>query len=91
MLLLASSVHAGLGLVVNLVSDEAQTTNAFPVVASGNTTELWHDAEDYKGVIRAIGDLQLDVERVTNRKPQVATRKTSCGQPIIIGTLGHSS
>lgn len=91
MLLLVSSVHAGLGLVVNLVSDEAQTTNAFPVVASGNTTELWYDAEDYKGVIRAIGDLQLDVERVTDRKPQVATRKTSCRQPIIIGTLGHSS
>ncbi len=87
----AGPAFAGLGLPDSIVVEKAKPANAFPVVAGGKTTELWHDTDDYKGVIRAIGDLQADIERVTERKPKVAFRQTSCKQPIIIGTLGHSS
>ncbi len=90
-LLRAGQVLAGLGLPQNMVVESATPANAFPVVARGKTTELWHDAADYKGVIRAIGDLQADVERVTDRKPMIDTNKTASTKPIIIGTLGHSS
>ncbi len=82
--------RAGLGLPENIVVESAKPAIAFPVVANGKTTELWHDAGDYTGVIRAIGDLQADIERVTERKPAIATNKTACAKPIIIGTLGHS-
>ncbi len=83
--------HAGLGLEDDLVVESVWPSNAFPVVAQGDAAELWHDAADYKGVVRAIGDLQADVERVTDRKPTIATNQTACTKPIIIGTLGHSA
>ena len=85
----AAGAMAGLGLPENIVVEEA--AGAFPVVADGTAAELWHDSEDWKGVVRAIGDLQMDVERVTGCRPQLATRRTDCTMPIIIGTLGKSS
>ncbi len=91
LLLGAGRALAGLGLPQDIVVETAQPANAFPVVGQGKTAELWHDANDFKGVVRAIGDLQADIERVTDRKPYIATKQTSCKQPIIIGTLGHSS
>ncbi len=92
MVLLAGHARGGLGLAEEMVVETAGSANAFPVVGSdGKATELWYDAADHKGVIRAIGDLQLDVERVTDQKPQLSSKDTSCKQPIIIGTLGNSA
>ncbi|MBN2162108.1 MAG: glycosyl hydrolase 115 family protein [Pontiellaceae bacterium] len=73
------------------IISEVSRRGAFPLVSKSATAELWHDAADYPGVIRAIGDLQADIERVTDRKPHIASTKTSCKRPVIIGTLGHSS
>ncbi|MBN2163346.1 MAG: glycosyl hydrolase 115 family protein [Pontiellaceae bacterium] len=82
---------AGLGLAVDFISDRAESGGDFPLVADGIAAELWHDADDHAGVIRAIGDLRMDIERVTDRKPHLSTAKTGCRRPVIIGTLGRSS
>ena len=89
LLLLAVPVQAGLGLAENLVSETAQP-GAFAVVASGQTSPLCYDTNDYKGVIRAVGDLQADIERVTGKKPPLSTSCPASGCPVIIGTLGKS-
>ena len=83
--------RAGLGLPQEIIVEAKGPRNCFPVVAGNRTAELWYDADDWAGVIRAIGDFQLDVERVTGRKPNLATKKTDCKLPIMIGTLGKSS
>lgn len=45
--------------------------------------------EESKQVVRAIGDFQADVQRVTGFKPLVANKKVK-GANIIIGTYGKS-
>ncbi len=90
-LLGAVQVCSGLGLSQDIVVESANPANAFPVVAKGIPTELWYDAGDFKGVVRAIGDLQADIGRVTGRRPLLTTKQTYCKRPIIVGTLGHSS
>ena len=85
----AVPVQAGLGLAENLVSETAQP-GAFPVAASGRTASLWYDTNDYKGVIRAVGDLQADIEHVTGKKPLLSTGRPASEYPVIIGTLGKS-
>ena len=91
LLLGTTPVEAGLGLPEEIVVESANPATAFTVVGNGKITEIWHDANDHKGVVRAIGDLQLDIERVTGRKPLISTRATSHAMPIIIGTLGKST
>lgn len=87
--LLAVPVQAGLGIAKDFVS-ETSSPGAFPVVSSGQPSPLCYDNDDQKGVIRAIGDLQLDIERVTGKKPQLSPGRADFERPIIIGTLNHS-
>jgi hypothetical protein len=82
-------VRAEVAFPDNLVSNVAQP-GAFPLVSKGNTATLWVDANDYKGVVRAVGDLQSDIERVTGKKPEVFIGNTTPSVPVIIGTLGKS-
>jgi hypothetical protein len=89
-LFFASSVHGGLGLPVDLVSEKA-STGCFPIVASGLAAPICYDPNDYRGVIRAIGDLQADIERVTTRKPPLSAGIASSRCILIIGTSGRSS
>ncbi|MEO5714477.1 MAG: glycosyl hydrolase 115 family protein [Luteolibacter sp.] len=84
----ASHASAGLGLPDILISETAQPAGAFPLVTADGAAPLWHDAADHKGVIRAIGDLQADIEQVTGRKPGISTTRPTSAQPVIIGTLG---
>lgn len=67
------------------------TDGAFPLVAGEAVAPLWADASDWPGVLRAVQDLQADVERVTGQKP--ALRETSAvdaDTAVLIGTLGRS-
>jgi hypothetical protein len=89
LLLLSVPVQAGLGLGKNFVSQTAQP-GAFPLVAYGQASLLCCDPNDHKGVIRAVGDLQNDIERVTGKKPQSSISCPAAGYPVIIGTLGKS-
>ncbi len=55
---------------------------------------IYVDEGDYKQTVRAVGDLQKDFERVTDKKPALvhsAKELADADIGIIIGTLGHSA
>ena len=78
------------GQQTDLVSENAGPNN-FPLVRNGNAAALFLDSNDYTGVLRAAGDLQADIERVTGSKPALATNLSPAGVAVIVGTLGKSS
>lgn len=78
------------GLAETMVSETIPKEAAFPLVVDKHSSALWFDAEDHKGVIRAIVDLQLDIERVTTYKPEMTSRNFDEKHPVIIGTVGKS-
>jgi len=78
-------------LTSNIISEKSESGRDFPIVNSEHVAaSLRYDINDYKGVIRAIGDLQTDIDRVTSIKPKLITSETSTGYEIVIGTLGKS-
>ncbi len=63
----------------------------FDVVAEGVAADIYVDAADHAAVVRAVGDLQADVKRVSGTAPLV--KNTLAGlssQAILVGTLGQS-
>lgn len=65
----------------------------FPLVERGRAAPLLVSGADFPGVVRVVGDLQSDVERVTGVKPEVTT--VTGGAPsgrdvVIVGTIGRS-
>ncbi|WP_442844938.1 glycosyl hydrolase 115 family protein [Leeuwenhoekiella sp. H156] len=73
----------------NLVST-TPVSEGFTLSDSKTTANLIVDAADYEGVHIAAKNLQLDLERVTGKKPEVFNKLS--GKPqLIIGTLGKSS
>src|SRR5437660_678454 len=63
----------------------------FKMVEKDSAAPLFVGSGDYAGVIRAVNDLQQDVERVTGRKTSVVQDGTIVGSNvIIIGTVGKS-
>jgi hypothetical protein len=79
-----------LGLPASIVV-EKDRSGAFTLVGPHQQAPLWHDAADFPGVIRAVTDLQADIERVTGRKPTISTQSETGVTPVIIGTLGKSA
>lgn len=80
------------GLMANIITENSGTTSmAFPIVNKEKVaTPIRYDATDFKGVIRAIGDLQNDINSVTGIKPVLLTNNALEGYEIVIGTLGNS-
>jgi len=57
-------------LTMDVISEKPTSNNDFPIVSlQQKSTNIFHDPNDYEGVIRAIGDFQADIERVTGIKP----------------------
>ena len=84
---------ATLGLRTTILADDA-AGGSFPLVAQGVTGVLWHSQSDHVGVVRAIGDLRDDVNRVTGVIPALSTAVLSAppsARPVIIGTIGRSA
>ena len=86
----AGPEETSLGLPVTIITDMPASPGAFPLVADERAAPLWHDASDHPGLLRAIGDLRDDIERVTGRRPALATSRPESAPPVIIGTLGKS-
>jgi hypothetical protein len=64
----------------------------FTLVEDGRATRLWVDDDDWAGVVRAVGDLRADVERVTGVAPEIWSSDTSRSERlVIVGTLGRSA
>lgn len=87
----ATQAGPSLGLPEAIVVSEAPSAVGFPLVAPRQLAPLWHDTGEHAGVVRAIGDLALDVERVTGRLPSVVQDAPGEASPVIIGTLGRSA
>jgi hypothetical protein len=90
-LLLAFTVQCfGIGQIqyVETVGEEG----SLPIVQGEQVAPIYVDSNDWLGVIRAAGDLQADIDRVTDRKaPVVHDASALNGSAIIIGTIGRSS
>ena len=64
--------------------------NDFAIAEGTSLAAIYVDANDHAGVVRAVGDLAADVDRVTGRMP--ATKNAASGANlIIVGTIGKSA
>ena len=64
---------------------------AFTLVASRSAAPIAVSASDFPGVVRAAGDLQADIKRVTGVQPVGFDDQVPPGRDVvIIGTIGHS-
>jgi len=94
LLLLAGTCFAdikpALGLFDPMLVSAADCPDAFPLVTGRQASPLLYDKTEHKGVLRAIGDLQKDIQRVTGLLPESAARLTNPSHPVIIGTVGKS-
>ena len=64
----------------------------FKLSASGKSSPLFIDSNDFPGVIRALKDLQSDIDKVTNHKPEIVYDKLPANkQIVIVGTYGKNS
>ena len=75
----------------DIVIEKPLVENDFPVVSTkGYASVISYDNSDYPGVIRAIHDLQNDIDSVTGKRPSLVTKNEASEFEIIIGTLGES-
>ncbi len=64
----------------------------FPLSVGGDPVPLFISGNDDPGVIRAMGDLQTDIERVTRTTPVLSSESPPESDRIIIaGTIGNNS
>ena len=64
---------------------------SFALAQKREATSIYVDPQDWPGVIRAAGDLQSDIARVTNAKPAILLETTRPARnAVIIGTIGKS-
>lgn len=89
-LLLTAHAHAGLG-ESNYVS-ESSLPGAFALVGEKTTAQIYVDASDEKGVVRAASDLQTDIHKVTAKRPALVNQIDQLsGAAVIVGTIGKSA
>lgn len=63
----------------------------FEVVADGAAVDIYVDAGDHAAVLRAMGDLQADVKRVSGVAPAIKNSLEGLSsRAILVGTLGKS-
>ena len=61
------------------------------IIGEKDVASLYVDDKDYKGVQRAAANLQLDIERVSGKKPALVHNPAELGRyAIIIGAIGKS-
>ncbi len=90
-LYLPTGAQQTIGLSSNIIVEKPVNDADFPIVTLDLlTAPLRYDTSDYKGVIRAIDDLQSDIDSVTSVKPKLVTFEASTNYEIVIGTLGKS-
>jgi hypothetical protein len=90
-LAVAPHVHA-MGLGGSPWVDSVGATGSFALVKQAAAAPVWVDSGDFAGVLRAAGDLQADIARVTAIKADLVRGGDIPYRPVvIIGTLGHSS
>ncbi len=67
------------------------TSGSFPVVQNKLAADIFVDAQDWPGVVRATDDLQKDIARVSGATAKLTAGKHFFGtNVIIVGTIGKS-
>ncbi|MCP5546629.1 MAG: glycosyl hydrolase 115 family protein [Akkermansiaceae bacterium] len=85
------SARPSLGLDVDLVANPPGVGD-FPLVHEGAAAPLFLDPRDHAGVLRAAGDLQADIEKVTGIKPELYSDRPASGASVVVtGTLGRNA
>ncbi|WP_224995745.1 glycosyl hydrolase 115 family protein [Cesiribacter sp. SM1] len=89
LLLMAQSVSA---VEDTLYVSSQEQAGSFTLAAAGKTAALYISPEDHAGVIRALRDLQSDINRVTGAQPQLYTNNKpgKAKELVLVGTLGKS-
>lgn len=63
----------------------------FPLAGRGRAAALVVSAGDHAGVLRAAGDLQADIARVTGIRPEISIDGLPTGRDLVlIGTIGRA-
>ena len=90
--LILFAVHrAAFGLGQVQYVETNASPGSFPIVSEQSAATLLVDSRDFPGVLRAAGDLQSDIARVTGVKPNIRRRASALGaNAILVGTLGKS-
>jgi hypothetical protein len=73
-----------------LTVETTASRDALRLVAAGIAAPVVADAGDHPSVLRVVGDLQADVERVTGVRPEQVTSEPRTSDVVIVGTLGRS-
>jgi len=61
------------------------------VVGEREIATLYVDTKDFSGVQKAVGNLQLDIERVTGKKPKLVHQADDLDRyAVIVGVIGQS-
>jgi hypothetical protein len=80
------------GDLPDFIVEKNNSESGFPIVdCNHKAAAISYDANDFTGVIRAICDLQNDIDSVTGVKPELFTSEPASGYVIVIGTLGKST
>src|SRR5690242_6555180 len=95
-LLVASSLFAlhptALALTDHHYVETTRSTCSFAIAEKESLATVYVDASDHAGVVRATGDLQSDIARVTGRTPAIINQPShNYASVIIIGTIGKSA
>jgi hypothetical protein len=87
----AASVFAAPTAAAGTYLDHQSGPGRFPLVAGRRAAPLVVSASDFPGVVRAVGDLSADVNRVTGVTPTIVLDQLPAQQDIVvIGTIGRS-
>lgn len=79
------------GELPDFIVEQGYMESNFPIVDSQHKASvIRYDENDYKGVIRAIVNLQNDIDSVTGVKPTLLATNAPADYEIIVGTLGKS-
>ncbi|WP_406825560.1 glycosyl hydrolase 115 family protein [Pedobacter sp. KACC 23697] len=85
-----TKAQTSLGLAKQFIQETRSNKDDFTLIEKGRAANIFYDTNDYKGVIRAIGDLRDDFFRVSGLKPELKSASPSGKMVILIGTLGKN-
>ncbi len=89
----SASFAEGRSLLMESIVAENAEPGAFALVEKTRPAAIHASANDWPGVLRAVRDLQADVERVSGARPELFTDggKVAGDTIVIVGTLGRSA
>ncbi|NII81174.1 MULTISPECIES: glycosyl hydrolase 115 family protein [unclassified Pedobacter] len=85
-----TKAQTSLGLEKQFIHETRSNKEDFALIEKGRAANIFYDVNDYKGVIRAIGDLGQDFFSVSGVKPELKSIKPLEKAIILIGTLGKN-